>query len=69
MRGAALLGETAAERVDLVERLRDPTPDLLRRLLVALLTHGDRGRLLRELDDALLGLRAGPARVAELRAS
>jgi len=36
---------------------------------VALLAHGDRGRLLRELDDALLGLRAGPARVAELRAS
>ncbi len=69
MRGAALLGETAGERGELVEALREPTPDLLRRLLVALLLHGDRALLLRELDDALLGLRAGPARVAELRAS
>ena len=69
MRGAALLGETAPERAELVESLRDPTPDLMRRLLVALLLHGERGRLLRELDDALLGLRAGPARVSELRAS
>jgi len=69
MRGAALLGETARERAELVESLRDPTPDLMRRLLVALLLHGERGRLLRELDDALLGLRAGPARVSELRAS
>ena len=69
MRGAALLGETAGERAELVECLREPTPDLLRRLLVALLLHGDRDALLRELDAALLGLRAGPARVAELRAS
>jgi hypothetical protein len=69
MRGAALLGGTADERADLVERLRAPTPDLVRRLLVAVLLHGDRARLLRELDDALLGLRAGVERVAELRAS
>ena len=64
MRGAALLGETAEERADLVERFREPTPDLMRRLLVAVLLHGDRAALLRELDDALLGLRARPARVA-----
>ena len=69
MRAAALLGETADERADLVEGFREPTPDLIRRLLVALLLHGDRAALLRELDGALLGMRAGTARVAELRAS
>jgi hypothetical protein len=69
MRAAALLGETAEERRDLAERFRDPTPDLLRRMLVAVLLHGSRRALLRELDGALLGLHAGRARVAELRAS
>jgi hypothetical protein len=69
MRAAALLGETAAERADLVERARVPTSDLVRRLLVSVLLHGDRRALLRELDGALLGLRAGRERVAELRAS
>jgi hypothetical protein len=33
------------------------------------LLHGDRRVLLQELDSALLGLRAGRERVAELRAS
>jgi hypothetical protein len=69
MRAAALLGETAEERSALAERFREPTPDLLRRLLVAMLLHGNRRALLRELDGALLGLRAGRERVAELRAS
>jgi len=69
MRAAALLGETAEERAELVERFRTPTPELVRRLLVATLLHGDRARLLHELDAALLGLRAGTQRVAELRAS
>jgi hypothetical protein len=69
MRAAALLGETAEERTDLVVRFREPTSDLLRRLLVAVLLRGNRRALLRELDGALLGLRAGRARVAELRAS
>ena len=69
MRAAALLGETAGERADLVAGFREPTPDLIRRLLVALLLHGDRAALLRELDGALLGMRAGTDRVAELRAS
>jgi hypothetical protein len=69
MRAAALLGETAQERADLVERFREPTLDLLRRMLVAVLLHGDRAKLLRELDQALLGLRSKPAGVAELRAS
>ena len=69
MRAAALLGETAEERANLVEAFRAPTPGLIRRLLVAVLLHGDRRALLRELDGALLGLRAGRERVAELRAS
>jgi hypothetical protein len=69
MRAAALLGETAEERSALVEQFRTPTVDLVRRLLVAVLLHGDRRALLRELDGALLGLRAGRERVAELRAS
>jgi len=69
MRGAALLGATPEERGDLLERFRAPTPDLLRRLLVEILLHGDRRRLVRELDETLLALRARPARVAELRAS
>ena len=69
MRAAALLGETAEERADLVERFRSPTPDLVRRLLLSVLLHGNRPALLRELDGALLGLRAGRDRVAQLRAS
>jgi len=69
MRAAALLGETAEERADLAERFRAPTPDLLRRMLVAMLLHGDRAELVRELDRSLLGLKAGRPRVAELRAS
>lgn len=69
MRAAALLGETPEERADLAERFRQPTPDLIRRLVVAVLLHGDRRALLRELDASLLGMRAGQQRVAELRAS
>ena len=69
MRAAALLGETPQERSDLVERFREPTLDLVRRMLVAVLLYGDRAKLLRELDGTLLGLRARPAGVSELRAS
>jgi hypothetical protein len=68
MRAAVLLGATAEERADLADRLREPTADLLRRLLVEVLLHGDRHRLVRELDETLLALRARPASVAELRA-
>jgi len=64
MRGAALLGETAGERAALAEKLRDPSCELVRQLLVAVLLHEDRGRLLRELDDVLLG---SPARPADLQ--
>ena len=69
MRAAALLGETAEERAQLAARFREPTADLVRRLLVAVVTHGDRRALLHDLDASLLGLRAGRDRVAELRAS
>jgi len=48
-----------------MDAAREPSPDLVRRLLVALLLHGDRRTLLRELDAALLG----NERVAQLRAS
>jgi len=69
MRAAALLGETADERADLATQFREPSRDLVRRLLVAVLLHGNRRALLRELDGALLGLKAGHERVTELRAS
>jgi len=65
MRAAALLGETADERARIVEACRNPSADLLRRILTAVLLHGDRPALLRELDATLLG----HERVAELRAS
>ncbi len=58
MRGAALLGSTAAERRQLAEQLREPTCELLRRILVATLPHGDRARLVGELDETLLGVPA-----------
>jgi hypothetical protein len=51
MRAAVLLNETDAEQ------FRTPSPDLVRRTLVAILEHGDRAALLRELDAKLLGSR------------
>ena len=65
MRAAALLGGTADERSRLVDACRLPSADLIRRLLVAMLLHGDRATLLRELDATLLGYQP----VAKLRAS
>jgi hypothetical protein len=68
MRGAALLGATPQERYELAERFRQPTCELVRRLLVAVLLHGDRRALLRELDEALLGS-AGALASLQRRAS
>jgi hypothetical protein len=55
MRGAALLGATPQERAGLAQKLREPTCELLRRLLVAVLLHDNRRRLVADLDEALLG--------------
>jgi hypothetical protein len=71
VRTAALLGETARERVDHLERLRalcggEPakpsTLDAVRRALLETLLHGERAALVAALDESLLGLRARPAR-------
>jgi hypothetical protein len=70
VRGALLLGETARDRADQLERLRalgagEPakpsTLDVVRRALVETLLHGDRPALVAALDESLLGLRARPA--------
>jgi hypothetical protein len=69
VRTAILLGETARERADQLERLRalvagEPakasTLDAVRRALVETLLHGDRAALVAALDESLLGLRARP---------
>ena len=70
VRTALLLGETAGDRVEQLERLRAlgrgelagaATADTVRRALVETLLHGDRAALIAALDDSLLGLRARPA--------
>ena len=70
VRGALLLGETARDRADQLERLRalsagEPakpsTLDVVRRALVETLLHGDRPALVAALDESLLGLRPRPA--------
>src|SRR5919197_1506874 len=70
VRTALLLGETARERAEQLERLRalsagEPakpsTVDAIRRAVVETLLHGDREALVAALDESLLGLRARPA--------
>jgi hypothetical protein len=56
MRGATMLGATSQERADLAQQLQQPTCELLRRLLVAILLHDDRRGLVSDLDRALLGV-------------
>jgi hypothetical protein len=67
LRTAVLLGEDSDGRRALYERLRElsrgeeageTATGAVRRALVEVLRHGDRGELLRELDDVLLGLRS-----------
>jgi hypothetical protein len=69
VRAAVLLGETARDRADQLERLRalgggEPARpsavDAVRRALVETLLHGDRAALVGALDESLLGLRARP---------
>jgi len=69
VRAALLLGESAHERAELLgllrglaagERAEEKTADALRRAVVETVVHGDRGRLVADLDGALLGLRPRP---------
>jgi hypothetical protein len=72
VRAAALLGEDARDRADILARLRDLTTvgsaDVVRRALVELLLRGDRPGVIAGLDETLLGLRQRPERPATLRA-
>jgi hypothetical protein len=71
VRAAVLLGETGAERAEILTRLRDgePEAELVRRALVEVLMHGDRERLLERLDESLLGLRPRPPSYFAVRAA
>jgi hypothetical protein len=78
VRTALLLGETARERADQLERLRGlrggeaagvATADAVRRAVVETLLHGDRDALVAALDESLLGLRARPAGLSAALAS
>ena len=55
----------------LLELLRagSPPPDLVRRALVEAVLHADRAKLLRTLDDSLVGLAPPPAGYFALRAA
>jgi hypothetical protein len=73
VRAAVLLGETGRERSSLLATLRglargaaadEAAADAVRRALVETLLHGDRRGLVQSLDEALLGVRPRPTRVA-----
>jgi hypothetical protein len=70
-RAALLLGETPEERGRLLGRLKEasPPPDVVRRALVEVVLRGERERLLRALDDSLVGLAPPPAGYFALRAA
>ncbi len=70
LRAAVLLGDESGKRRSLYEALRrsgdgepagEAVADAARRALVEALRHGDRGALVRSLDDVLLGLREAHA--------
>jgi hypothetical protein len=64
VRAAILLGENGRERADLLDELRwwgDAAADVLRRVLVRVLLHGNRGGLIATLDESILGLRPRPS--------
>ena len=78
LRAAMLLGENGRERASCLAGLRrlpdgvadNAAADLVRRVLVETLSRGDRAKLVAELDESLLGVRARPAgRVAHAVAS
>ncbi len=70
VRASLLLGETSRDRVELLDSLRELTggepageeaAEALRRALVETVAHGNRARLVTDLDEAILGLRPRPA--------
>ncbi|MDP9285788.1 MAG: hypothetical protein M3P41_12685 [Actinomycetota bacterium] len=68
VRAAVLLGEKAKDRVELLDDLRAERVgraalEATRRALVEVLLHGNRGELVRTLDETILGLRPRPATV------
>jgi hypothetical protein len=68
MRAGVLLGDKPRDRSEVAaalqsERLGRDARDAVRRSLVEVLLHGNRGELVLALDDALLGLRPRPASV------
>ena len=76
MRASVLLGETARERGELLTAFRAlldgdgpgaRAEDAVRRALVETLLHDSRGELVRELDEALIGLRPRPQLTAAAR--
>lgn len=76
MRASVLLGETARERSELLTAFRAlldgdgpgaRAEDAVRRTLVETLLHESRGELVRELDEALIGLRPRPQLTAAAR--
>ena len=69
LRTATLVGDSGDERTRVADRARDGDADAVRRALVETLLHGDRRRLVRELDDVLLGVRTRPERYAERAAA
>jgi hypothetical protein len=78
MRAATLIGETSRDRAGSIEGLRmlargeqagEEILDTMRRVLVEVLLHEDRARLVAALDDAMLGLRPRPAGYFSARAS
>ena len=78
LRAAVLLGDSGRERgtcLSVLRQLHDGSSDaaaadLVRRALVETISHGDRIRLVTELDESLLGLRPKPSgRVAHAVAS
>jgi hypothetical protein len=78
LRAAMLLGESGRERSALLASLRAlaageaaevAAADAVRRALVETVEHGDRGGLVAELDEALLGLRPRPGRTVAVRAA
>jgi hypothetical protein len=71
VRAAVLLGESPRDRGALLLQLRDSSlpPDVVRRALVEVVMHGDRGALVATLDESILGLRPRPAGYFAVRAA